>query len=187
MNLFDQLWRAKNLWFALILLMANGLAWSIAATEELVEVEPILHPHIAEIRAHWQARDAVGETFSLLITDQEAAETIAWYIDGHPKIPFSHPQVKFDPDGVTAGGLAHLAGLRTYVYGRGKASLVNGRPFIEVEDLGFASTSAPAFLMAILQDQVEQMQITYSNLPIPIEITRIQLREGEVLMEGIYR
>ncbi|MGB0389497.1 MAG: hypothetical protein ACPGWR_32150, partial [Ardenticatenaceae bacterium] len=111
----------------------------------------------------------------------------AWYIEGHPGIPFSHPQVKFTPEGVTAGGLAHLGGLRTYVYGGGNATLVNGRPFIEVQDLGFASASAPGFLMDILQDQVDQLQKKYGNLPIPIEITRLELREGEVLMEGIYR
>ena len=187
MKRLKQIAQAKSLWFALILLLANGWAWSRAATEELVEVEPILHPHIHEIRAHWQARDAVGETFSVVITDQEAAETIAWYIEGHPGIPFSHPQVQFDPDGVTAGGLAHLANLRMYVYGRGKATLVNKRPFVEVQELGFASASAPGFLMALLQEQVAQLQSTYGNLPIPIDITRIELREGEILMEGIYR
>lgn len=187
MKRLKQIVQAKSLWFALILLLANGWAWSSAATEELAEVEPILHPHIHEIRAHWQARDAVGETFSVVITDQEAAETIAWYIDGHPGIPFSHPQVLFDPDGVTAGGLAHLAGLRTYVYGRGKATLVDGRPFIEVQELGFANASAPGFLMALLQEQVAQLQATYGNLPIPIEITHIELREGAVFMEGVYR
>ena len=187
MKRLKEIGRAKSLWFALILLLANGWAWSQAATEELPEVEPVLHEHIHEIRAHWQARDAVGETFSVVITDQEAAETIAWYIDGHPGIPFSHPQVQFSPTGVTAGGLAHLGGLRTYVYGGGKASVVDGRPFVEVQELGFANASAPGFLMGLLQEQVAQLQERYRNLPIPIEITHIELRQGEVLMEGIYR
>ena len=73
--------RRGNIWLALVLLVANLAAWvSVASRVNLVEAAPILHPEIAEIRAHWQARDAVGETFSVVVTDQMAMETLAWFI-----------------------------------------------------------------------------------------------------------
>ncbi len=90
----------SNVWISALLLIANGLAWFIVASRvELFEAQPILHPEIAEIRAHWQARDAVGETFNVVVTDQVAMETIAWFIAPRSNLPFSHPQVEIHPDG----------------------------------------------------------------------------------------
>lgn len=93
-----------NLWIVVILLLANGLAWfSTRLRIDLIEAVPILHPEIAEIRQHWQARDAVGETFQVVVTDQMAMETLAWFIARRDNLPFSHPQIHIHPDGVEGG------------------------------------------------------------------------------------
>lgn len=187
MTRIKKLWRSKNLWIAFVLLLANGLAWSVVGRQELVQVDPILHPHLAEIRTHWQAGDAVGETFQVVITEQEAAETIAWFISGRASVPFTHPQIEIHPDRIVGGGLAHVAGLQTYVYGKGNISIVNGKPFVTVLGLGVASASIPGFVLSALQTQVEEVLAYYSNRPIAVELTKIELREGEMLVEGIYR
>ncbi|MCB8923881.1 MAG: hypothetical protein H6662_20065 [Ardenticatenaceae bacterium] len=175
--------KMPSVWFALALLLANGFAWvSVATRIDLVEAQPILHPEIAEIRAHWQARDAVGETFSVLVTDQMAMETIAWFMEPRD-LPFSHPQIEIHPGYIVGGGLVHVLGLRTPVFGRAAIYLENGRPEATIEEVGIAGTKAPDFVLAA----VAQAQQVYANLRLPIEITTLDMREGEVYIEGVYR
>ncbi len=172
-----------SLWFALVLLLANAFAWlSVASRVDLVEAAPILHPEIAEIRAHWQARDAVGETFSVRVTDQMAMETLAWFIAPRD-LPFSHPQVEIHPGYVVGGGLVHVMGLRTPVFGRAKIYLENGRPEAIIESIDVAGATAPDFVLGA----VAQAQKVYADLQLPIEITTLDMQEGEVFIEGVYR
>ncbi|MCP4361071.1 MAG: hypothetical protein GY796_23940 [Chloroflexi bacterium] len=183
-RLFSFLARRKNLLIGLILIAANAIAWfSVASRVELVEAAPILHPEIAEIRTHWQAGDAVGETFSVLVTDQMAMETAAWFIEPRPNLPFSHPQIEIHPDGVVGGGLVYFMGLRTPVFGRATIYLENGKPQGIIEEVGVAGTKAPAFVLAA----IKQGQAVYDQMSLPIEVTKLELREGEVLVEGVYR
>lgn len=172
-----------NLWIAAALLLANAFAWfNVAAQVDLIEVEPILHPEIAEIRAHWQARDAVGQSFSVIVTDRMAMETLTWFIAPR-NLPISHPQVAIHSDGITGGALLHMVGLRTPVFGRATVWLENGRVEGRVEEVGVGGTKAPDFVLIA----VKQAQQVYANLQLPIEITKLELREGEVLIEGVYR
>lgn len=176
--------RRKNWLIALVLLSANAFAWlSVAGRVELVEAAPILHPEIAEIRDHWRAGDAVGQSFSVVVTDQMAMETLAWFIAPRPNLPFSHPQIEIHPDGVTGGGLVYFMGLRTPVFGRATIYLEEGKPQGIIEEVGVAGTKAPAFVL----EAIKQGQGVYDQMSLPIEVTRLELREGEVLVEGVYR
>ncbi|MCL4265729.1 MAG: hypothetical protein KJ069_21125 [Anaerolineae bacterium] len=175
---------SKNLWIMLVLLLANGFAWLLVAGRvDWAKAAPILHPEIAEVRAHWRARDAIGEPFQLVITDQIAAETIAWFIEPRPNLPFSHPQVEIHPDGVVGRGLLHVGGLRTPVYGRATVTLIDGKPVGQIQELGMGGATAPDFLV----EMVARAQSAYDSLQLPIELTRLELREGEVIVEGVYR
>lgn len=176
--------RRKNILIALLLLIANGLAWfSVASRVELVQAAPILHPEIAKIREHWRAGDAIGETFSVVVTDQMAMETVAWFIEPRPNLPFSHPQIEIHPDGVTGGGLVYFMGLRTPVFGRATIYLQDGKPQGDIEEVGMAGAKAPAFVL----EAIKQGQVVYEQMSLPIEVTTLELREGEVLVEGVYR
>jgi hypothetical protein len=176
--------RWKNWLIAMFLIIANVFAWvSVAGRVELIEAAPILHPEIAEIRTHWQARDAVGETFSVVVTDQMAMETVAWFIEPRTNLPFSHPQIEIHEDGVVGGGLVYFMGMRTPVFGRATIYLENGKPQGIIEEVGVAGTKAPAFVL----EAIKQGQAVYDNMSLPIEITKLEMREGEVLVEGVYR
>lgn len=183
-RLITSLNRRKNLLIALLLLIANAFAWlNVAGRIELVEAAPILHPEIADIRTHWNAGDAVGETFSVVVTDQMAMETVAWFIEPRANLPFSHPQIEIHPDSVTGGGLVYFMGMRTPVFGRATIYLEDGKVQANIEEIGVAGTKAPAFVL----EAVKQGQAIYDQMTLPIEITNLELREGEVLVEGVYR
>ncbi len=176
--------RRKNVFIVLVLLFANAIAWlSVASRVDLVEATPILHPEIAEIRSHWQARDAVGETFSVTVTDQMAMETMAWFIEPRDNLPVSHPQIEIHPDGIVGGGLVYFMGMRTPVFGRAAIYLEDGKPQGTIEEVGIAGTKAPAFVL----EAIKRGQAVYDQMSLPIEVTKLELREGEVLVEGIYR
>ncbi|MCI0575101.1 MAG: hypothetical protein L0332_12300 [Chloroflexi bacterium] len=179
--------RARNFWIVVALLLANGLAWNAAASLNLPEARPFLHPEIAAIRDRWRSGQAAGESFSIVVTEQMAAETAAWFLSNHPEIPFSHPQAEIDPGGVTVRGLAHLLGLRTPVYGRVSVWLEEGVPKARLEELGVASAAAPGFLIEALRAEIDAQQRRFNPAGIPVTLTRLEFREGEVLVEGLYR
>ena len=68
-----------SFWFAAVLLVANGAMWSNALAPQgpAVSVDPILAPDIASLRQQLVEGGHSGEPFTLVVTNQEAAETIA--------------------------------------------------------------------------------------------------------------
>jgi hypothetical protein len=182
-------WRpGRNFWIALGLLAANALAWLSAPPGwELVEVEPRMAPEIAAIRDKVQAGGASGESFSVVITNQQAAETIAWYLDKRPGVPFSHPWVEFEPGGVVTGrGLAHVLGLQTPVQGEVKVELRDGVPIFTVQDLGVAGVMAPGFVVDTIRSEFES-RVDFERNPLAVEITRLELGPGTATLEGVIK
>jgi hypothetical protein len=184
MKRLKKLFSHKNLFIALLLLLANGFVWMTVTGTELMAVEPILHPDVATVRAHWQARDAVGESFSIRVSERETMETITWFIAPRPNLPFSHPQVQFlGNNEVVGGGYVHLMGLEMAVNGRATIQLIDGKPVATIHELRVGNAKAPAPVVAA----VDRAQSIYDQLSLPIEITRIEILEGEAIIEGVYR
>ena len=67
---------SPNLWFALLLLLANGAAWARALSPQdpAMVVQPRLEPDLAALRDRLIEGDHSGESFRIEVTDQEAAE-----------------------------------------------------------------------------------------------------------------
>ena len=170
-------------WLVALLLLANGAAWLGASSRTtLPEVEPILHPELAEIRNKWQSGEAVGERFAVTVTDQMASETIAWFLDFRGNLPISHPQVEIHPGWSRGGALVNVAGMRAPALGRIDIWLGDGKPDGRVTEITFAGATAPPFVIAA----VDQARAFYDDLNFPVEITVLDLREGEVYIEGHY-
>ncbi len=175
-----------DLWIALGLLLANLLAWvTTAPAAGLPEVEPRLDPQIAKIREDLWSGTHKGESFSIVITGQMAAEAIAWFLERHPEVLFSHPQVEIDPAGITGRGLVHLLGLRTPVYGRASLRLENGKPVVRLLELGVAGAALPPAIVSSLQAQVSGILNQSQNLP--VELSRLEMGQGTITVEGKYK
>lgn len=184
MKRFKLLFTHKNLFIALALLLANGFAWVTVATETLTAVDPLLHPDVAAVREHWQARDAAGEPFSVRVNELETMQTITWFIAPRPNIPFSHPQIRFlGNNEVEGGGYVRVMGLETAVSGRATIAVINGKPIATIHELRVGNANAPAPVVAL----VAQAQGIYDQLSLPIEITRLEILDGEAIIEGVYR
>jgi hypothetical protein len=177
-----------NLWIALALLAANGLAWAqaFAPSGPAYVAEPLLEPSLADLRTCLREGGHSGERFELSVTGQEAAESIAWFLSGHPEIPFRHPRVEIHPDEIEAWGEAEALGLRLSVHGRATMALENGIPIVALTDLGVAGAPVPGFVLQAVQDAVYE-QVDLSNRQLPVIFETLELREGEAVASGTIR
>ena len=176
-----------NLWIALLLLAANGAAWAYALAPEglALKVAPRLEPDMAALRQKLNEGGHNGEPFTVEVTDQEAAETIAWYLEGHPSVPFRDPQVSIRPEGVTAKGVAEILGLRIGISGRAAIRLRDGAPLVTLEDLHLAGLAVPGFVRDGIQTEIDAQFSLAQNLPVLIE--EIRLEEGRATILGKIR
>ncbi len=174
-------------WFLALLLIANGIAWASAlAPAEGRVVEPRLEPDLAALRERLAEGGHSGEPFTVVVTNQEAAETIAWYLNGHPRVPFANPRVEIHPDVIEAWGEAHVAGLRVGLHGRARIVLQDGVPIVTVEELGMAGLTVPGFVRQRIQQEVDA-QFDLSDRELPVILGRFELTAGQAVVEGTIR
>jgi hypothetical protein len=176
-----------SFWIALVLLVANGAAWVYALAPEgsAVVVEPRLAPDVADLADRLAKGGHSGEPFRTEVTEQQAAETIAWYLSRHPRIPFREPQVFITPEGVSAKGVAEIAGLRVGLTGRAAIELRDGVPFVTLEDLDVAGVAVPGFVKDRIQAEVDAQFSLAENLPLIID--EVVLKEGRATVQGVIR
>jgi hypothetical protein len=176
-----------NLWIAVGLLLANGAAWvyALAPAAAAVRVEPRLEPDLANLRAKLIEGGHSGEPFSLDITEQEAAESLAWYLARNPSVPFRDPQVSIRWDGIYAQGIAEIAGLSVGVSGLAHVALHDGRPVVKLGELQVAGVGVPGLVRDRIQAELDAQFGKAQNLPVVIEA--IRLEEGRALVRGTIR
>ncbi len=176
-----------NLWIALILLLANGAAWAyaLAPAGPAATVQPRLEPGIAELAQQVSEGGRSGEPFDLEITDQEAAETIAYFLARSPDVPFRDVQVFIHPQGITADGVAELAGLRVGVVVQLQMTLRDGAPIVTVQDLQLAGMAVPGFVRNRIQEELDAQFSAAQGLPLVIDT--LTLEEGRGTLRGTIR
>lgn len=178
---------SPSFWLALALLVANGVAWSYALAPEgpAVVVEPRLAPGIASLQGLLAEGGHSGEPFNLEVTDLEAAETIAWYLSRNPRIPFRDPQVSITPGGVSAKGVAEIAGLSVGLTGWAAIQLRDGVPLVTLEQLDVAGVAVPGFVQDRIQAEVDSQFSLAQDLPLIID--EVVLEEGRATVRGTIR
>ncbi|MGD8627340.1 MAG: hypothetical protein PVJ34_22600 [Anaerolineae bacterium] len=176
-----------NFWIALILLAANGAAWAYALAPEgpAAQVEARLAPDLADLRRRLGEGGHGGEAYVVEVTDQEVAETIAWYLKSRPRIPFGEPQVTIDPGGIQARGVAQVAGLRVRLAGRAQIALREGVPYVSLADLDVAGVAVPGFVQDRIQAEIDAQFALARDLPIVID--ELVLAEGRATVRGTIR
>lgn len=176
--------KRMNLWIAAVLIGANLLAWAdflLAAPAPYV-VDPIRDPEIVTLLDYIRSGDHSGETWEVTLTELEAEQTITWYLQRYPRIPFEHPKVTITPDYVAGEGDAAIAGLRVHVGGKARITLVEGLPRIQILEL---SLPVPGPIREAIEQEI-QVQLRRADL-LPVRFTSAEWREGEVIVRGVIR
>jgi hypothetical protein len=173
-----------NLWIAVGLVLANIFAWAslLLAAPAPYLVDPIRDPEIVTLLDYIRSGDHSSETWQVTLTELEAEQTITWYLQRYPQIPFAHPQVEITPDYIAGEGDATIAGLRVHVGGKARITLVEGLPVIEILEL---SLPVPGPIRQAIENEI-QVQLRRADL-LPVRFSSAEWREGEVIVRGVIR
>jgi len=173
-----------NFWVALGLILANLFVWArllLAVTNPHV-VEPIMDPEVRALLDYIRSGEHSGETWEVTLTELEAEQTITWYLDRYPQIPFAYPQVDITPDSVSGEGDVLITGLHIHVSGEARVTLKDGLPVVEILDL---SLPLPASMKDAIEREV-QVQLRRAER-LPVRFTSAEWEDGVVVVKGVIR
>jgi hypothetical protein len=177
-------YRPLNFWIAGVLITVNLFMWAgvlLAAPEPYV-VAPIRDAEVATLLDYIHSGDHAGETWEVTLTELEAEQTITWYLQRYPQIPFAHPQIEITPDYVAGEGDATIAGLRVHVGGKARITLEDGLPIVDILEL---SLPLPGPIREAIEAEI-QIQLQRAEL-LPVRFNSAEWREGEVVVRGVIR
>ena len=108
-----------DLWIVSTLIFFNLIAWNrfLLPKFEPYVVDPIRDPEIVTLLDYIRSGDHSGETWEVTLTELEAEQTITWYLQRYPQIPFAHPQIEITPDYIAGKGDATIAHLYQLLLG----------------------------------------------------------------------
>jgi len=173
-----------NFWVALGLILANLFVWArllLAVTNPHV-VEPIMDPEVRALLDYIRSGEHSGETWEVTLTELEAEQTITWYLNRYPQIPFAYPQVDITPDSVSGEGDVLITGLHIHVSGEARVTLKDGLPVVEILDL---SLPLPASMKDAIEREV-QVQLRRAER-LPVRFTSAEWEDGVVVVKGVIR
>jgi len=173
-----------NTWIAALLIIANLFTWArlLSNTPEPYVVDPIRDPEVVALLDYIRSGDHSRESWQVTLTELEAEQTITWYLDRWPQIPFAHPEIEIAADYLVGEGDITIAGIQVHVRGKGRITLQNGLPVVEILEL---SIPLPAPLRRALERELQsQLQRAHE---LPVRFTAAKWRAGEVTVRGVIR
>ena len=173
-----------NLWIAVGLISANLFTWGrmlLAASNPHI-VDPIMDPEVQALLDYIRSGEHSGETWQVTLTELEAEQTITWYLNRYPQIPFAYPEVDLTAESVSGEGDVILTGLHFHVSGEARVTLQDGLPVVEILDL---SLPLPTSMRDAIEQEI-QKQLRRAEL-LPVRFTSAEWDNGVVVVKGVIR
>jgi hypothetical protein len=176
--------RRINIVVAIGLLAANLFTWVRLAQDAQAPyvVEGLRDPEVVALLEYIYSGEHSGETWEVTLTELEAEQTITWYLQRYPQIPFAHPQVEITPDYIAGEGDATVTGLRVHVGGKANITLEDSLPVVDILSL---SLPLPAAIREAIEREI-QVQLQRAEL-LPVRFTSAEWGQGEVTVRGVIR
>jgi hypothetical protein len=170
---------------ALGLALVNLFVWAqmLLALAQPHIVDPIMDPEVQGLLNYISSGKHSGETWQVNLTELEAEQTITWYLQKYPQIPFAYPQVKITPDYVTGEGDVLVTGLRLHVSAKVHIILnETGLPVVKIISLNLP---LPPAMRQVIEDEI-QVQLRRADL-LPVRFTSAEWKNGEVVVKGVIK
>ncbi len=172
-----------NLWIAVALVAANLYAWAgVLLAAPAYVVDAVRDPEVVTLLDYIREGGHSGESWQVTLTELEAEQTITWYLQRYPQIPFAHPRVRMTPDYVAGEGDATIGGLRVHVGGKARITLTDGLPVVKILDL---SLPVPGPLRQAIEDEIQSQLRKAEGLP--VRFTSAEWYDGKVVVRGTIR
>lgn len=171
--------------FIVGLLLANLFAWAqmLLALAQPHIVEPIMDPEVQALLSYISSGKHSGENWQVNLTELEAEQTITWYLNKYPQIPFAYPQVKITPDYVSGEGDVLVTGLRLHVSAKVHITLNDkGLPVVQIISLNLP---LPPAMRQAIENEI-QVQLQRAD-KLPVRFTSAEWKDGEVLVKGVVK
>jgi hypothetical protein len=173
-----------NVWLAILLIVANVYMWVgvVFAAPPLYVVEAKRDEAVVRLLDHIAEGGHAGEAWEVTLTQLEAEQTITWYLQRYPQIPFAHPRIIIKPAYVSGEGDATIAGLRVHVGGKARITLQDGLPVVTILEL---SLPLPASIRDAIEREL-QVQLRRAD-QLPVRFISAEWRDGEVVVRGVIK
>ena len=173
-----------NLFIALGIIAANLFAWGqilLAASNPHV-VDPIMDPEVRALLDYIRSGEHSGETWEVTLTELEAEQTITWYLNRYPQIPFAYPEIHITPDSISGEGDVIITGLHFHVSGEARITLEEGLPVVEILDLNLP---LPGNLKEAIEQEIQRQLRRAERLP--VRFTSAEWGDGVVVVRGVIK
>jgi hypothetical protein len=173
-----------NRWIAAVLILLNVYMWVLAVQSAFKPyiVEPIRDPEVVALLEYIESGEHSGETWQVNLTELEAEQTITWYLQKYPQIPFEHPNITITPDYVGGEGDVTITGVRIHVSGKASVTLKDGLPVVKILEMNLP---LPASIRNRIEQEI-QIQLQRADL-LPVRFTSADWGDGVVVVEGVIR
>lgn len=167
-----------------ILVMTNLIAWAflINSKKPVHTVDGIRDDEVVELLELIGSGDHSGEEWTVTLNKKEAEQTITWYLERYPQIPFAHPEIEITPDYIEGQGDAVIAGFQVHVGGKARIELQDGLPIVQILEL---SIPIPKSMRDALENEITH-QLKRAN-ELPVRFTSAEWKDGEVVVKGYVR
>jgi hypothetical protein len=179
-------------WFLVMLLLALPfLACRLGSQKEVIPQPPSGH-----IEPNQEASKRVQENFNqamqeasgnnefrFRVSNEEITSIVAANLEKRPDIPFSKPQIWFTAGKIYVTGLVEGVGPTSFsalIVGVPKIT-PEGQLEIEIDEAKMGNLDLPENIVESLSETVNE---TLADLQLDIQITAIEVLEGEMLIAG---
>ena len=173
-----------NRWIPIVLILVNAYMWVVAIQSAFKPyvVDPIRDPEVVELLDYIQSGEHSGEAWQVNLTELEAEQTVTWYLQKYPQIPFEHPNITITPDYVGGEGDVTITGIRIHVSGKATVTLKDGLPVVKILEMNLP---LPASIRNAIEKEM-QVQLQRADL-LPVRFTSAEWGDGVVLVKGVIR
>jgi hypothetical protein len=124
-----------------------------------------------------------GQQFILRMTDAEVTSLIATELASYDESPVTKPQVWFTKGKIYGTGrLVNVIPIEADFYMVATASIQDGKVVVKIEEISTGALPIPSSVLTTISQSVNE---TVDELQLGVEITALEILEGEIIVKGI--
>jgi hypothetical protein len=126
---------------------------------------------------------APGQQFILRVTDGELTSWFATELSKVDEPPVTNPQVWFTKGKIYGSGhVTNILPIESDIFVIASARIEDGKVIVEVEEASAGSVPLPDSVLETLSESLSQ---TVEELQLGVQVTALEILEGEAIIQGI--
>lgn len=135
-----------------------------------------------EARIQQSLEGQSGQQFILSMTDAEVTSLVAAELAKYDESPVTDPQIWFTKGKIYGTGrLVNVMPIETEFYVVASARIVNGQVVVEIDEISAGALPIPERVLDTISQSVNE---TVEELQLDVEITELEILEGEIIVKG---